>query len=48
MRRNSQGVITPADCPLFAAACTPDSPGGACMVSDEGACNTWYKYHIHE
>jgi len=43
-----RGVITPADCPLFAAACTPDSPGGACMVSDEGACNTWYKYHIHE
>ncbi|MFN2313421.1 MAG: hypothetical protein ABR531_03130, partial [Bacteroidales bacterium] len=29
-------------------ACTPDHPEGACMVSDEGSCNTWYKYHSHE
>lgn len=43
-----RGVITPADCPLFAGACTPDHPEGACMVSAEGSCNTWYKYHSHE
>lgn len=43
-----RGVITPADCPLFGGVCTPDHPEGACMVSDEGSCNTWYKYHRHE
>ncbi|MBE0678409.1 MAG: hypothetical protein IH592_06555, partial [Bacteroidales bacterium] len=32
----------------FASLCTPDHPEGACMVSDEGSCNTWYKYHNHE
>ena len=26
------------DCPLFGTACTPLSPKGACMVSQEGAC----------
>ena len=26
------------DCPLFGTACTPASPKGACMVSQEGAC----------
>jgi hydrogenase expression/formation protein HypD len=43
-----RGVSTPDDCPLFAKACDPDHPEGACMVSDEGACNTFYRYHIHE
>lgn len=43
-----RGLITPADCPLFSSACTPDHPEGACMVSEEGACSTWYKYHNHE
>jgi len=43
-----RGVRRPADCSLFASACTPDHPEGACMVSDEGSCNTWYKYHSHE
>jgi hydrogenase expression/formation protein HypD len=43
-----RGVSTPDDCPLFATVCNPDHPEGACMVSDEGACNTFYKYHIHE
>ncbi|MBQ9504480.1 MAG: hydrogenase formation protein HypD [Lachnospiraceae bacterium] len=27
-----------SDCPLFGTACTPLSPKGACMVSQEGAC----------
>ncbi len=43
-----RGVSRPPDCALFASLCTPDHPEGACMVSDEGSCNTWYKYHNHE
>lgn len=43
-----RGIRTPDECPLFSSVCTPDRPSGACMVSDEGACNTYYKYHAHE
>ena len=43
-----RGVNTPSDCPLYATACTPDHPQGACMVSGEGACHTFYKYDNHE
>jgi hydrogenase expression/formation protein HypD len=43
-----RGIMTPDECTLFATVCTPDHPSGACMVSDEGACNTYYKYHLHE
>jgi hydrogenase expression/formation protein HypD len=39
-----KGIKTPGDCPLFGTTCTPDNPEGACMVSGEGACNSWYKY----
>lgn len=39
-----RGLNTPADCSLFADICFPENPLGACMVSNEGACNTWYKY----
>ncbi len=39
-----KGLKTPADCPLFSKACTPVDPVGACMVSGEGSCATWYKY----
>jgi len=38
------GHKTPADCPLFATACTPQSPVGACMVSGEGSCAAAYRY----
>jgi hydrogenase expression/formation protein HypD len=38
------GRITPDQCPLFAAGCTPDRPVGACMVSSEGACAAWYRH----
>jgi hydrogenase expression/formation protein HypD len=38
------GLATPADCPLFGGACTPDSPVGACMVSSEGTCRIWQHY----
>lgn len=36
------GSANPTDCPLFAKKCTPFSPIGPCMVSDEGTCKNWY------
>jgi hydrogenase expression/formation protein HypD len=39
-----KGCIDPSECPLFAAACTPISPIGACMVSSEGTCAAWYRH----
>ena len=39
-----RGLKTPPDCPLFSKKCVPENPSGACMVSSEGTCNTWYKY----
>jgi hydrogenase expression/formation protein HypD len=43
-----RGVKKPSDCNLFSEACTPENPVGACMVSNEGICNTWFKYKINE
>ncbi|OGH56249.1 MAG: hydrogenase formation protein HypD [Candidatus Lindowbacteria bacterium RIFCSPLOWO2_12_FULL_62_27] len=42
------GRILPADCPLFGAACTPETAVGPCMVSSEGACAAAYKYGLTE
>lgn len=39
-----KGLKTPKDCKLFAKACTPENPVGACMVSSEGSCAAYYKY----
>jgi hydrogenase expression/formation protein HypD len=39
-----RGLKTPVDCSLFAKRCTPSDPVGACMVSGEGSCATYYKY----
>ncbi|MEI7661961.1 MAG: hydrogenase formation protein HypD [Bacteroidota bacterium] len=39
-----RGLKTPNDCGLFAKKCTPSDPVGACMVSGEGTCATYYKY----
>jgi len=39
-----RGLKTPSDCPLFSGVCNPLNPVGACMVSEEGTCNTHYKY----
>jgi hydrogenase expression/formation protein HypD len=39
-----RGLKTPLDCPLFGQLCTPQVPVGACMVSGEGTCATFYKY----
>jgi len=40
-----RGMIEPPECPLYGEACTPRRPVGACMVSSEGACQAWYRYH---
>jgi hydrogenase expression/formation protein HypD len=39
-----KGIKKPTDCFLFGKNCTPSNPIGACMVSSEGACHTWFTY----
>ncbi len=39
------GRKRPGECPLFGSACTPLHPQGACMVSGEGSCRSYYTYH---
>ncbi len=39
-----KGVKRPAECPLYATVCDPANPVGTCMVSEEGACQAFYKY----
>jgi hydrogenase expression/formation protein HypD len=36
------GKIYPDQCYLYGRACTPRTPIGPCMVSDEGACRIWW------
>lgn len=36
------GQIYPNQCRLYGKACTPRTPIGPCMVSDEGACRIWW------
>ncbi len=38
------GLINPPECGLFGARCTPDNPVGACMVSSEGACASYFRF----
>ena len=40
-----RGVAKPIDCPAFGTLCTPSNPLGAPMVSAEGACSAYYRYH---
>ncbi len=39
-----KGLIKPMECRLFSAICTPANPIGACMVSAEGACQSFFRY----
>ena len=39
------GLKTPPECPLFKKACTPMEPIGPCIVSSEGTCAAYYRYH---
>jgi hydrogenase expression/formation protein HypD len=36
------GQIYPDQCRTFGQPCTPRTPVGRCMVSDEGACRIWW------
>jgi hydrogenase expression/formation protein HypD len=40
-----QGIKSPLECHLFKKVCDPENPIGPCMVSIEGTCNTYYKFH---
>ena len=40
------GKKNPHDCKLFRKVCTPSDPVGPCMVSTEGTCAAYYKYHV--
>lgn len=39
------GTMIPPQCPLFKRRCTPQDPVGPCMVSSEGTCAAYYRYH---
>jgi hydrogenase expression/formation protein HypD len=39
------GKLYPNECKLFVDKCTPLNPIGPCMVSQEGTCSIFYKYH---
>ena len=39
------GTKIPPECALYKKACTPMDPVGPCMVSTEGTCAAYYKYH---
>jgi hydrogenase expression/formation protein HypD len=43
-----QGKKKPGECPHFGTRCTPEHPLGATMVSDEGACEAYYRYRRGE
>lgn len=38
------GISNPRDCKLFNRECVPETPIGACMVSNEGTCKIWHLY----
>lgn len=40
-----KGIKTPLDCKLYGATCTPIHPVGPCMVSSEGTCAAYFRYH---
>lgn len=40
-----QGMKKPPECTVYGKQCTPQSPLGAPMVSAEGACAAYYRYH---
>ena len=40
-----RGVAKPINCQAFGTLCTPTNPLGAPMVSAEGACSAYYRYH---
>ena len=41
------GMKIPPECSLYRKVCTPMDPVGPCMVSSEGTCAAYYKYHAN-
>lgn len=41
-----KGRLKPQECKLFGKVCSPENPVGPCMVSGEGSCAAYYKYHV--
>ena len=39
------GMKIPPECPLYKTVCNPMAPVGPCMVSSEGTCAAYYRYH---
>ena len=39
------GVKIPPQCSLYKTVCNPMAPIGPCMVSSEGTCAAYYRYH---
>lgn len=39
------GLKIPHQCPLYKNKCTPVQPIGPCMVSSEGTCAAYHRYH---
>lgn len=39
------GRRLPNECKFFGTKCAPENACGPCMVSSEGACSVFYKYH---
>ncbi len=39
------GLKIPPECALYKTRCTPTRPVGPCMVSSEGTCAAYYRYH---
>jgi len=39
------GLKIPPQCPLYKNKCTPVQPIGPCMVSSEGTCAAYHRYH---
>ncbi len=42
------GRLHPNECRLYGLACTPRTPIGPCMVSDEGACRIWWANGVRD
>jgi hydrogenase expression/formation protein HypD len=40
-----KGIKIPPECRLYRQACTPMNPVGPCMVSSEGTCAAFYRFH---
>ena len=43
-----RGLKIPPECRLYRKTCTPMNPIGPCMVSNEGTCAVYYRYHSIE